>query len=115
MKSPKLSLGRIGGGAIRLAPAAGTLVVTGGLEDGLTLQQELGQAVWAATGEGNMANIILPVGVKSVVVGADRDDSGDTHAKRAADAFALQGRTVRIIRPMPGFKDFNSELQGIPA
>ncbi len=62
-----------------------------------------------------MANMILPVGVKSVTIGADRDDSGDAHAKRAAEAFAHQGRLVRIIRPMPGFKDFNSELQGIPA
>lgn len=113
--APKLSLGRIGGGAIRLAPAAGMLVVTGGLEDGLTLQQELGQAVWAATGEGNMATLVLPLGVQSVVIGADRDDSGEAHAKRAADAFALQGRSVRIIRPMPGHKDFNSELQGIAA
>jgi DNA primase len=111
----KLSLGRISGGAIRLAPAAGTLIVTGGLEDGLTLLQELGQAVWAATGEGNMANIVLPIGVKSVVIGADRDDSGEAHASRAAEAFTLQGRSVRIIRPMPGFNDFNSELQGIPS
>jgi len=113
--TPKLSLGRVRGAAIRLAPAAGELIVTGGLEDGLTLQQELGKAVWAATGEGNMANMILPVGVRSVVVGADGDDSGEAHAKRAADAFAIQGRTVRIIRPLSGFKDFNFELQGIPA
>lgn len=113
--TPKLSLGRIGGGAIRLAPAAGTLVVTGGLEDGLTLQQELGQAVWAATGEGNMANMVLPPGVKSVVIGADRDDAGDAHAKRAAEAFALQGRSVRIISPMPGHKDFNDELRRVSA
>ncbi len=115
VKTPKLSLGRIGGGAIRLAPAAGSLVVTGGLEDGLTLQQELGQAVWAATGEGNMANMVLPVGVRSVVIGADSDDSGEAHAKRAADAFALQGRSVRVIRPIPGFTDFNAELQGVAA
>lgn len=109
--APKLSLGRVGGGAIRLAPAAATIVVTGGLEDGLTLQQELVQAVWAATGEGNMANMALPVGVRSVVIGADRDDSGEAHAKRAADAFLAQGRSVRIIRPMRGYNDFNSQLQ----
>lgn len=111
----KLSLGRVRGGAIRLAPAAGELIITGGVEDGLTLQQELGRAVWAATGEGNMANMALPVGVRSVVIGADRDDSGEAHAKRAVDAFTQQGRSVRVIRPMPGFKDMNSELQGIPA
>jgi DNA primase len=113
--APKLSLGRIRGGAIRLAPAARELIVTGGLEDGLTLQQELGQAVWAATGEGNMASMVLPPGVSSVTIGADRDASGDFHAKRAGEAFAMQGRSARIIRPMPGFKDFNSELQGNPA
>ena len=110
--APKLSLGRIGGGAIRLAPAAATLVVTGGLEDGLTLQQELGQAVWAATGEGNIANMALPVGVRSVIIGADRDESGEAHAKRAADAFVEQGRSVRIIRPIAPAKDFNEELVG---
>lgn len=113
--APKLSLGRIAGGAIRLAPAAAELVVTGGVEDGLTLLMDLGRAVWAATGEGNMANMVLPHGVRSVVIGADGDDSGELHAKRAADAFALQGRSVRIISPMPGFKDFNDELRGVSA
>jgi DNA primase len=43
--NPKLSLGRIGGGAIRLAPAASELIVTGGIEDGLSLMQELGRPV----------------------------------------------------------------------
>lgn len=113
--APKLSLGRLSGGAIRLAPAAGELIVTGGVEDGLTLQQELGRAVWCATGEGNMASMILPVGVRSVVIGADGDNSGETHAKRAAETFATQGRSVRIIRPAPGHKDFNDELRGVSA
>ena len=112
LPAPKLSLGRIAGGAIRLAPAAANLIVTGGLEDGLTLQQEMGLAVWAATGEGNMAGMALPVGVKVVTIGADRDEAGERHARRAAEAFAEQGRAVAIIRPMPGFGDFNSELQG---
>ena len=113
--APKLSLGRVRGGAIRLAPVAARLIVTGGLEDGLTLQQELGQAVWAATGEGNMASMVLPAGVTTVTIGADRDDGGDLHAKRAAETSTLQGRKVRIIRPMPGFKDFNAELMGVSA
>ncbi|MGI8705066.1 MAG: DUF7146 domain-containing protein [Sphingomicrobium sp.] len=111
--TPKLSLGRVRGAAIRLAPCAAQLVVTGGLEDGLTLQQEFGQAVWSATGEGNMAAMQLPVGVHTVVIGADNDASGECHAKRAAEAFALQGREARIVRPARGHKDFNAELQGI--
>ena len=112
---PKLSLGRIRGAAIRLAPAAGELIVTGGLEDGLTLQQELGRAVWAAAGEGNMASMVLPPGVRRVVIGADADASGEEHAKRAMTAFSLDGLTVRVLKPAAGFKDFNAELQGVAA
>ena len=115
LPTAKLSLGRIRGAAIRLAPAAGELIVTGGLEDGLSLLQELGRAVWAATGEGNMASMVLPVGVRSVVIGADADRSGEDHAQRAATALSLEGRAVRIIRPSAGFKDFNAELQGVVA
>lgn len=113
--APKLSLGRLSGGAIRLAPAAGELIVTGGVEDGLSLQQKFGRAVWCATGESNMASMVLPVGVRWVVIGADADNSGEAHARRAAENFATQGRSVRIIRPTPGHKDFNDELRGVSA
>jgi len=109
----KLSLGRIRGGAVRLAPGATELTVCGGIEDGLSLQQELHRAVWCVTGEGNLASLVLPPGVRVVTIGADNDATGAQHARRAAEAFALEGRTARIIRPLPGFKDFNSELQGI--
>jgi DNA primase len=113
--APKLSLGRIRGAAIRLAPAAAELVVTGGVEDGLTLQQELGLPVWAAAGEGNMSAMRLPDIVRAVVIGADNDASGEAHAQRAAEAFSLQGRKVRIMRPSVGHKDFNAELMGVRA
>jgi DNA primase len=111
LRTAKLSLGRIRGAAVRLAPADTRLIVTGGLEDGLTLQQELGFPVWAAAGEGNMAAMLLPDVVQSVVVGADRDLSGERFARAAAEAFADQGRQARIIRPADGFKDFDQELQ----
>jgi DNA primase len=108
----KFSLGRLRGAAIRLAPAAAELVVTGGVEDALTLQQELGRPVWAAAGEGNMASLMLPPVVTSVVVGADGDESGERFAQAAAEAFSLEGRTARIIRPAPPHKDFNAQLMG---
>jgi DNA primase len=38
--NPKLSLGNVRGGAIRLAPCARTLTIAEGIEDGLSLQQE---------------------------------------------------------------------------
>lgn len=108
----KFSLGRLRGAAVRLAPVAAELVVTGGLEDGLTLQQELGRPVWVAAGEGNMASMVLPAIVRSVVVGADGDATGERFARAAAEAFALEGRAARIIRPTPPHKDFNAQLTG---
>lgn len=107
----KLSLGRVRGGAIRLAPPGGRLVVCEGLEDGLTLQQELGIATWVAAGVGNLRTLELPIGVRSVIVGADTDSSGLAGARAAAERFAAQGREVRVIRPYDGFKDFNDELR----
>jgi DNA primase len=111
----KLSLGQIAGAAIRLAPCAASMVVCEGIEDGLTLQQELGQAVWAAAGASMLPSMQLPAGVMSVTVAADNDAAGQRSAKAAAGAFSLDGRNVRIIRPLPGHKDFNDELRGVRA
>lgn len=108
----KLSLGRIAGAAIRLAPVAAELIVTGGIEDGLSARQMFGKAVWVAAGEGNMGKMILPPEVQSVIIGSDNDESGKLHASRAAQAFAEQGREVRILRPYARFKDLNEELMG---
>lgn len=107
---PKLSLGRVRGGAIRLTAPGPELIVTEGLEDGLTLQQALGIPVWVAAGAGMMPAMSLPVVVRDVLVGADADEAGALAAQSAAEAFSLSGRNVRIIRPLPPHKDFNAEL-----
>lgn len=106
----KLSLGNVKGGAIRLAPAAAELVVAEGLEDALTLQQELGKAAWCAAGAGMLPAMRFPAGVNSVVIGADADEAGEAAAQKAAAAYTERGMTARIIRPLDGFKDFNAEL-----
>lgn len=108
---PKLCLGRIGGGAVRLGEPERKLIVTGGIEDGLTLQQGVGQPAWAVTGEAMIAGLQLPDAVQSVVIGADADKSGREAANRGAISFTEQGREARIIYPSAGFKDFNQELQ----
>jgi DNA primase len=109
----KLSLGKIRGGAIRLASAGDELVVTGGLEDALSLQQALGRPAWAATGETMIAAVVLPAVTRSVVIGADSDAAGEHAARKAAERFALQGRQVRIMRPRPPHKDFNDQLRAM--
>jgi DNA primase len=109
---PKLSLGRISGGAVRLAPVAGELALCEGIEDALTLQQELGIATWATAGVGNLLTLQLPHCVRSIVIGSDADATGEEGARKAAERFASEGRRTRIIRPLDGHKDFNAELMG---
>lgn len=108
---PKLSLGRVSGGAIRLAPAAGELIVCEGLEDGLTLQQELGRAVWVAAGASMLPAMRFPALVRKVAIGGDADDAGRLAADKAAQAFAMRGLETRVFFPA-GAKDFNDELRG---
>ena len=107
---PKLSLGRISGGAIRCGPPAVELVVAGGLEDSLTLAQELGRSAWAAAGECNLSRMVLPPEVRSVAIGADNDATGHEQAEKAARAFALGGIDARTLFPPKAVKDWNDTL-----
>lgn len=111
VSKPKLSLGSVRGGAIRLAPCADQLIIAEGLEDALTLQQELGRPAWVSVGTSNLVSMELPASVTSVTIGADADAAGEQAARSAAERFASQGRQVRIIRPRAPFKDFNEQLQ----
>ena len=112
MPEVKLSLGRVAGGSVQLGGPVASLVVTEGLEDGLTLAQALGRSVWVSVGTSMLPRMEFLDTVKSVVIGADGDTPGETAATKAAHAFAASGRKVRIMRPSPGFKDFNAELMG---
>ena len=108
-----MTLGQVRGGAVRLAEAADQLIICEGLEDGLTLYQDLGVPVWVACGAGVMRHMVIPDTVRSVIIAADNDAAGALAAQRAADAHNIGGRDVRIMRPDPAFKDFNDQLQGI--
>jgi DNA primase len=106
----KLSLGFVGSGAIRLAPAASELIVAEGAEDGLTLLQELRLPVWVAAGASMLPRMVFPAVVGSVVIAADADGPGEAAAAKAAQAFIGRGLAVRTMRPAPGCKDWNQQL-----
>ncbi|MBE5074251.1 toprim domain-containing protein [Erythrobacteraceae bacterium E2-1 Yellow Sea] len=111
---PKRSLGRVKGGAIRLGEQGDscTLTICEGPEDGLSLLYMLGGPVWVAAGASMLPGMEFPVGIKAIVIGADNDPAGERSAEVAARTFAARGLSVRIIRPLTGFKDFNDELRG---
>lgn len=107
----KYSLGNVRGGAIRLGPAAGSIVVTEGFEDGATIAQALGRSVWVAAGTSMLPQMQFPEGVRSVVIGADGDPPGQVAAEKAATAYVERGLSVRITPPPPPHKDWNDWLQ----
>ncbi len=105
----KLSLGKVVGGAIRLAPAAAELILCEGLEDGLTLQQTLGRAVWVAAGASMLPAMLFPDVVRCVAIGGDADGAGEIAARKAAQTFSDRGLVSRTFFPI-GAKDFNAVL-----
>ena len=109
----KYSLGNVVGGSIQIGPPAASMLVTEGLEDGLTLAQALGRSVWVAAGTSMMPQMTFASVTRAVVIGADGDAAGNVAAMKAAEAFAESGLATRIMRPTPPFKDFNAELLGI--
>ncbi len=110
VSEPKMSLGPVAGSAVRLARANGRLVVSEGIETGLSILQATGVPTWAALSATNMGNVILPPDIRDVILGPDGDEAGATGAQKAARRFVDEGRAVRIA-PAPEGQDFNDMLQ----
>lgn len=117
MPKPKLSLGAVKGGAIRLGDldGSGVLTICEGPEDGLSLLAMGAGPVWVAAGATFLPHMQFPPEVRSLIIGADNDPAGVQAAQAATLAFTTRGLTARIIRPLLGFKDFNDELKGARA
>lgn len=111
----KYSLGNVAGGAIQLGPPADSMIVTEGLEDGLTLSQALRRSVWVAAGSSMMPEMLFAAVTREVVVGVDGDAAGEAAATKAAATLARRGLTTRIMRPTRPYKDFNAQLMAMPS
>lgn len=111
LEPAKAALGPIRGGAVRLAVVkpGETLVLTEGIETGLSIFQATELPTWAALGTSNLLQVEIPEIVRQVIVAADGDEAGERAAYSAAQRFLSQGRCVRIARPERG-RDFNDYL-----
>ena len=122
--NPKMSLGPLSGGTIRLwhgasrkplaqTPDGEVVVVAEGIETALSgALLCLDLRVLSAVSLPNMARIVLPPAVRSVIIAADNDGDNQAAARgpqRAIDRFKVEGRLVRIARSPVG-KDFNDVL-----
>ena len=109
-RNPKLSLGRIRGGAVRLGPVAPEIVICEGVEDGLTIRDSFpDHSVWVAVGSSNLSRIEFPDEVRHVIVAGDGDEAGRRACEAARAAYRGQGRKVSVYYPRMPFSDWNEQ------
>ena len=110
----KASLGPISGGAVRLAPAAETLLMGEGNETCMAALQATAMPTWAALSTAGMVALLLPPIVREIIILADYDanGAGERAAYAAADRWLAEGRRVRIAMPLEPDTDFNDVLLG---
>ncbi|EDP61733.1 Predicted P-loop ATPase and inactivated derivative [alpha proteobacterium BAL199] len=111
----KKMLGRVAGGAVRLAELGDgdRLALCEGIETGLAAMTACaGLPVWATLSTSGLEQIDLPPAARRILILADNDVSGA--GMRAADAAArrlrAQGRDVAIVLPPLEGEDFNDFL-----
>jgi hypothetical protein len=110
----KAMLGRVTGGAVRLAEPDETLLIGEGIETCLAAMQATEQPAWAALSAGGIEALCLPAGVRQVIILADNDANGrgQRAARAAADRWLAEGRRARLAMPPQLGTDFNDVLLG---
>ena len=111
----KKMLGRINGGAVRLAYVGPKMIVAEGLETALTVMEATGLPTWAVLSASNFIGLALPAlpFAAEIVIAADNDKikngkrAGIEAAEKAAALWISQGRKVRIAQPPTPGTDFN--------
>ena len=111
VSSPKMALGTLGAGAVRLAAASEEVGIAEGVESGLSAMQLFDVPVWSALGSERLHKIELPPEVRRVVIFGDNGPAGHKAAMRAVETYTAQGRKVTLRFPPSEFGDFNDVLQ----
>jgi putative DNA primase/helicase len=109
----KMSLGDLRGAGVLLAPVGPKVVVSEGIETWLSVQQATGIPTFAALSAAGMQALLLPAGVREVLIAADSDPVGLKAAQSAARRWHSEGRKVRIVKPPDG-QDFNDLARATP-
>ncbi len=103
----KMTLGPIGGGAVRFGPAAQRLAVAEGIETALSIAQACPNlSVWSGISTSLMRRLMLPPQVREVILCVDGDEAGHKAADYLAARFVREGRAVRVA-PAPDGQDYN--------
>lgn len=109
--NPRRMLGRPGNGAVVLAPATHTLGLAEGIETALSAILLLDIPVWATLGNERLPHIAIPDTVTRLILLPDNDRGGRIGAAKAAEAYAMPGRTIETLWPPDGLNDWNDVLR----
>ena len=110
VNEPKLSLGAMGAGAVRLGPAGPVLGIAEGVESGLSAAQLFGLPIWCSLSCSRLDRLWLPPETLEVHIFGDNGTRGHEGAERAAKAYQTQGRRVVVRFPPERFGDWNDAL-----
>jgi putative DNA primase/helicase len=102
---PRLTIGSLGRGAIRLAAAGDVVGLAEGTEKALAAIQLFGAPCWATLGAARMHSVWLPDHVRELHIFGDNDDAGREAAERTAQAH--RHRKVVLHFPPEQFKDWD--------
>ena len=110
VSAPKMALGPLGAGAVRLAKAGRVIGLAEGIEDALAAMQLCELPCWASLGGVRLARVDLPGEVREVHIFADGDEAGREAAEKAVCRFRRAGLEARAFLPPDGSKDINEAL-----
>lgn len=111
----KLTLGAMGGGAVRLRMPGDVLGLAEGIETALSASQIYAMPVWATLSAHRLDKIEIPNCVRFLHIFGDSGTVGQREAFAAADHYERKGLHVEIVFPAAHFKtadkaDFNSVI-----
>ncbi len=109
VSTPKMALGSLQDGAVRLGRAGKALGLAEGIETALSAQQLFELPVWAVLG-GRFDRVAIPADVIELQVFADNGAPGQEAAAKTRDALTKAGKRVAIRRPPESFSDWNDAL-----
>jgi len=115
---PRLFTGPVAGGAVRLAPAAETLLVGEGIETCLAAMQATAMPTWAALSTSGLKALHLPPLplARTVIILCDHDHNGagERAARPTAQRWLRDGRRVQLALPPEPDTDFADEWSRTP-
>jgi hypothetical protein len=105
VRIPRMTVGALGWGAVRLAAAADVLGLAEGVEKGLAAMQLFGVPCWVSLGATRMHRVAVPDTVHELHLFMDNDDAGRAAGERTAHAH--RHRKVVLRFPPDGCKDWD--------